>query len=142
MSRMRRIQDLAAMAGELPDDQVTSLVNTSQQGGVQVCKGQVCDCTSEALQQGALCRAQAQHTDHGLVVCSCTQVQSMSLRANFCHIQNQSRLFGFTWIAKAELNAKGSRHSAVLRENTISVQGMFYHRFLNKLQSFVILSSL
>ena len=93
---MKRILDLAAVAGELPDDQVAGFINTSQQGGVQMGEGQVCDCTSEALQQGALGRPQAQHTDHGLVVCSCTQVQNLSLRANFCHILNQSGSFGFT----------------------------------------------
>ena len=68
-----RILDLSTDAGQLPDDQVAGLVDTAQQGGVQVGKGQVRDCASEALEKCALGRAQAQDTDHRVVVCTCSQ---------------------------------------------------------------------
>lgn len=63
-----RIQDFAAGESELPNHQVSRLVDAAQQRRVEVGKSQICDGPPEPLQQGALVKVQAQNPNHGVVI--------------------------------------------------------------------------
>lgn len=54
MFNLQGILYFAAVASELPNKHVSSLVHAAQQGGVQVGESKVCDCSCEALQQRTL----------------------------------------------------------------------------------------